>query len=168
MAAVFAAFVLGWTRDHRLGADVVNRVIDPILLGSRLSGVGRSEIGTLEHVGRKTGTRRLTPVHPVPTEDGFRIVVPIGDRSQWAHNVLAAGRCRLQLHDVVHELDDPILLDPEFTPGLSRVARWLSSRLAFRYLSLHETSSWPGSLLDPRNTTPTTQLAEAELVAAAA
>ena len=31
---------------------------------------------------------------------------PLGDHSEWARNVLAAGHCRLQLRDVVYELDD--------------------------------------------------------------
>ena len=148
LAAAVGAVSVAWRRDPRLGSGFVNRVVDPILIERGVSGAGRSELGTLEHIGRKSGTRRLTPVHPVATDGGFRIVVPLGERSEWAHNVIAAGHCRLQLHDIVHELDEPALVDPEHTPGLSRPARWLSSRLGFRYLLLHEFSSASGSLLD--------------------
>jgi deazaflavin-dependent oxidoreductase (nitroreductase family) len=145
MAALAAAY-LAWRRNPRIGSGFVNRVIDPILLEHGLSGAGRSEIGTLEHMGRRSGTRRLTPVHPVPTDRGFRIIVPLGRASEWARNVLAAGHCRLQLHDLVHELDEPALVEPGAVPGLSTLARLVSSWLGFRYLLLHSLSSSPGSL----------------------
>jgi hypothetical protein len=146
--AALAAACIAWRRDRRLGSGFVNRVVDPILMERGLSGAGRSEIGTLEHVGRTTGTRRLTPVHPVATETGFRIIVPLGQRSQWARNVLAAGHCRLQIHDVVHELDEPTLLQARDVPGISPVARWLGSLLGFDYLVLRSFSRAPGSLLE--------------------
>jgi hypothetical protein len=147
--AALAAACIAWRRDRRLGSGFVNRVVDPILLERGLSGAGRSEIGTLEHVGRTTGTRRLTPVHPVATETGFRIIVPLGERSQWARNVMVAGHCRLQIHDVVHELDEPTLLQARDVPGISPVARWLGSLLGFDYLVLRSFSRAPGSLLEP-------------------
>src|SRR6187455_2588109 len=81
------------------------------LLRRGLAGYGRSEIGTLEHVGRVSGVRRLTPVHPEPTPAGFRIIVPLGVRSEWARNVVAAGHCRLLLHDQVFDLDEPAMVD---------------------------------------------------------
>lgn len=148
VGATLAAACVAWLRDRRLGSGFVNRVVDPILLERGLSGAGRSEIGTLEHVGRTSGTRRLTPVHPAATETGFRIIVPLGDRSQWARNVLAAGHCRLQIHDIVHELDEPTLLQARDVPGISPVARWLSARLGFDYLVLRSFSRSPGSLMD--------------------
>ena len=80
-----------WRRNPRIGTAFVNSVVNPALLRRGLAGYGRSEIGTLEHVGRKSGVRRLTPVHPEPTPTGFRIIVPLGMRSEWARNVIAAG-----------------------------------------------------------------------------
>jgi deazaflavin-dependent oxidoreductase (nitroreductase family) len=149
LSAAAGAALVAWRRDPRIGSEFVNRVVDPILIERGVSGAGRSEIGTLEHIGRKSGIRRLTPVHPVATKDGFRIIVPLGTKSEWAHNVIAAGHCRLQLHDTVHELDEPALVDPELVPGLNPAACWLSSRLGFRYLLLREFASHPGSLLEP-------------------
>jgi hypothetical protein len=70
------------------------------------------------------------------TADGFRIIVPVGDRSEWARNVLAAGRCRLLLGDEVLELDEPMLETPAQVPGLPRLACGLFSWLGFRYLHL--------------------------------
>jgi deazaflavin-dependent oxidoreductase (nitroreductase family) len=147
--AATMAGCLAWRRNPRIGSGFVNRVIDPVLLERGLSGAGRSEIGTLEHVGRRSGTRRLTPVHPVPTDRGFRIIVPLGEASEWARNVLAAGHCRLQLHDVVYELDEPMLMKPAAVAGLSGIGRWISSWLGFRYLVLRSHWSEPGSLVLP-------------------
>ena len=59
-AALVAAVGL-WRRDPRMGTAFVNSVVNPALLRRGLAGYGRSEIGTLEHLGRKSGVRRLTP-----------------------------------------------------------------------------------------------------------
>ncbi len=48
----------------------------------------------------------------MPTEDGFKFVVPLGIAVAVGQNVLAAGHCRIQLHDTVYDLDEPVLLDP--------------------------------------------------------
>ena len=102
-----------WRRNRRLGTGFVNRVVNPLLLERGLAGRRASELGMLEHVGRRTGLRRLTPVHPEATASGFRIMVPLAEDSEWARNVLAAGHCRLQLHDRVYELDEPVMVAPE-------------------------------------------------------
>ena len=120
-------------------------VLNPFLVDRGISGVGRSELGTLEHVGRRTGTRHLTPVHPVPTADGFRISVPLGPKSEWAQNVVAAGHCRMQLHDTVYELDEPVLLAaselPDAMPGA-----WILDRMGAQYLLLRRFAERAGSL----------------------
>jgi deazaflavin-dependent oxidoreductase (nitroreductase family) len=126
-----------WWREHRrAGADLVNRVIDPWLVRRGLIGGSHGELGLVEHVGRTTGTVRQTPVHPMPTANGFRIIVPIGERSEWARNVLAAGRCRLVLADQSIELDEPVLETPAEAADLARPVRALFGWLGFRYLRL--------------------------------
>ena len=77
-AATMGGAVVYWRRNPRVGTAFVNSVVNPGLLRRGLAGAGASELGTLEHFGRKSGIRRLTPVHPEPTRDGFRIVVPLG------------------------------------------------------------------------------------------
>jgi hypothetical protein len=143
-----AAGLLLWLRDPRIGTRFVNAVVDPYLVNHGLSGAGGSELGTLEHIGRHTGTRRLSPVHPVPTADGFRIVVPLGPRSEWARNVIAARHCRLQLHDVVYELDEPVLLGAAQMREISAPVRLVADRLGWQYMLLHRFAARPGSLLD--------------------
>jgi deazaflavin-dependent oxidoreductase (nitroreductase family) len=90
----------------------------------------------IEHVGRRSGIVRRTPIHPVPTDDGFRIIVPIGEESEWARNVLAAGHCRLVLGDRLVELDQPVLERPAEVPDLPGPVRGLFEWLGFRYLRL--------------------------------
>jgi deazaflavin-dependent oxidoreductase (nitroreductase family) len=148
VVAVVGLAVAWWRANRRFGTAFVNRVVNPALLQRRWAGAARSEIGTLEHVGRRSGTRRLTPVHPEPASSGFRIIVPLGAESQWARNVLAAGRCRLQLHEAVYELDEPRLIAPEEVEGLPRPVRLMESFLGFRYLVLRTFASRPGGLED--------------------
>ncbi len=135
-----------WRWFPRAGTRWANDIANPWLVRQGWSGAGKSEVGTLEHIGRKTGTRHLTPVHPVATGEGFRIVVPLAESSQWAMNVLAAGHCRLQLHDTVHELDEPLLVDPVDVRDLPAPARWAATRLGFKYLRLHRYAEQPGAL----------------------
>lgn len=140
---ILAATVAGlygaarWWRDNRrVGADFVNRIVDPWLQGRGLVTGSRGELGLIEHVGRTSGTVRRTVIHPMPTAEGIRVIVPIGERSQWARNVLAAGHCRLLLGDRVIELDEPLLETPAEVPGLARPIRALFGWLGFRYLRL--------------------------------
>ncbi len=147
LVAAGAGVVVAWRRNPRIGTHLTNEVLNPFFVERGISGVGRSELGTLEHVGRVTGTRHLTPVHPVPTAEGFRIVVPLGAKSEWARNVIAAGRCRIQLHDTVYELDEPVLLTAGEMPDTAGAP--LLDLLGVQYLLLRRFGEAPGSLEQP-------------------
>ena len=146
LGAIAAGAALARRHDRRLGTSVVNSLVNPILLRRGLAGSGRSEIGTLEHVGRTSGIRRLTPVHPEAIAEGFRIIVPLGDRSEWARNVLAAGHCRLQLHDLVYELDEPTMISPADAVDLPRPVMAALRAMGFDYLRLRTFAVAPGVL----------------------
>lgn len=172
LAGLAVGLAAWWRRHPRVGAAWVNRVADPWLVRRGVASRSRGEIGLLEHVGRASGVVRVTPVHPVRTADGFRIVVPLGTASQWASNVLAAGQCRLQVGEVVHELDEPQLVPPTAIRGLAKPATLVMEWLGFRYLVLHEFAEHAGSLESTRATTqrdaePPTQDALTEAVAMA-
>jgi deazaflavin-dependent oxidoreductase (nitroreductase family) len=138
--------VIYWRRNPRSGTRFVNSIVNPTLLRRGLAGGRASEIGTIEHFGRTSGVRRLTPVHPEPTEDGFRIIVPLGGQSHWARNVLAAGHCRLQFHDVVYDLDEPAMVPAGSVDHLPAAVRRVASGLGFEYLRLRTFASNPGVL----------------------
>jgi deazaflavin-dependent oxidoreductase (nitroreductase family) len=125
-----------WRVNRRVGAAFVNRVVDPWLERHGLVDAARGELALIEHVGRKSGTVRRTPVHPMPIAHGFRIIVPIGEQSEWARNVLAAGHCRMVLGDRLRELDEPVLETPAEVPGLPVPVRALFQWLGFRFLRL--------------------------------
>ena len=145
-ATVIGALAIAWRRDPRIGSAFVNSVVNPWLLERGLAGGQHSEIGPLEHVGRKSGIRRLTPVHPEPTATGFRFIVPLGTQSEWARNVLAAGRCRVQLHEQVYELAEPRFVSPNELTHLPKVVRAVMAALGFRYLTLEIVAVEPGTL----------------------
>jgi hypothetical protein len=136
-----------WRRHPRFGASWVTRVADPWLVRQGIVDKSEGEIGLIEHVGRKSGIVRVSPVHPVRTSDGFRIIVPLGLESQWARNVLTAGRCRLQLGDVVYELDEPMLISPMLVDEIPPVAQRVMEWLGFKYLQLHRFAEAPGRLI---------------------
>ncbi len=142
--AALAALAVAWRRNPRMGTRFTNGVVNAYLVERGLAGSGRSELGTLEHVGRTSGTRRLTPIRPVATAGGFRIMVPLGSQSQWARNVIAAGHCRMQLHDRVYELDEPVLLAPDELPDVPAPVAAILALLGFEYLLLRTFADHPG------------------------
>lgn len=148
-AGLVGGLVAWWRRHPRSGAGWVNRVLDPWLVRQGVVGNSNGEIGLLEHVGRKSGVVRVTPVHPVRTTAGFRVVVPLGVESQWALNVIAAGHCRLQVGEVVHELDEPLLVMASGVEGLPKPATQVMDWLGFRYLVLRQFAEHEGTLETP-------------------
>src|SRR3954464_2230351 len=95
LSAALSGGLVFWRHNRRAGTTFVNLVVNPMLLRRRLPGGKTPRPGPPQHVGRRSGVHRFTPVHPEPTVDGFRVVVPLGSESEWARNVVAAGRCRI-------------------------------------------------------------------------
>jgi deazaflavin-dependent oxidoreductase (nitroreductase family) len=48
-------------------------------------------LGTLEHIGRRSGKHYRTPLLVFKTRDGFAILIGYGLESDWLKNVLAGG-----------------------------------------------------------------------------
>jgi hypothetical protein len=146
LGPALGAGLVAWRRDPRIGSAWVNRAVNPWLLERGLAGGQHSEIGPLEHIGRRSGIVRLTPVHPEPTATGFRFVVPLGTQSEWARNVLAAGRCRIGLHEQVYELARPRFVSPAELDDLPKPMQACMVALGFRYLVLETVAVAPGRL----------------------
>ena len=144
---VGAAATVRWWRDHRrFGASYINRVVDPWLVRQGIVEKSEGELGLLEHIGRRSGVARTTPVHPVPIETGFRIIVPLGEESHWAQNVLAAGHCRIERDGMIYELDEPTLVRPTSVEGIPPLAARAMDWLGFRYMLLRRFAERPGTL----------------------
>lgn len=61
-------------------------------------------LGTLKHVGRKSGKRYRTPLLVFATHDGYAILIGYGPQTDWVKNVLAGGPT------VLHKRGRPIEL----------------------------------------------------------
>src|SRR5699024_6285035 len=130
-----------WWRQHRrVGTGFVNRIVNAWFERSGAIDESRGELGLIEHVGRRSGTARLTPIHPMPIAGGFRIIVPVGGRAAWARNVLAAGHCGLRAGGRAVELDAPVLELPADVPDLPAAVRAFFGWLGFRYLRVRTAS----------------------------
>jgi hypothetical protein len=57
-------------------------------------------------------------------------------QSEWARNVMAAGQCRIQLHDQVFDLDEPAMVDAGEATDLPLPLRRVMAALGFKYLNL--------------------------------
>ncbi|WNB87576.1 nitroreductase family deazaflavin-dependent oxidoreductase [Cellulomonas sp. ATA003] len=91
------------------------RFINPLML--RLAGMG--PMVDLEHVGRRTGAVRHTPLMAFRGGDVVTIALTYGPDVQWLANVRHAGRCRMRMGREVLSLGAPRSLDA--TEGRARI-----------------------------------------------
>lgn len=91
----------------------VNETVNPWLIEHGIPGSAHTEIATLEHVGRSSGTTYFTPVRGVVRDELVLIPAPLGAGSQWARNIQAAGHARMQFHEMLYELDRPEMITIE-------------------------------------------------------
>ena len=91
---------------------------------------GRGSLADLEHVGRRSGLVRHTPVRAFRVGDAVAIGLSFGPESDWLKNLQAAGQGRIRLGDQVLELGAPQVVPvAEGTAGMPR-------RVAFAVLHL--------------------------------
>lgn len=69
-------------------AEFNKRVTNPV---ARTITPWLPSLGTLEHVGRKSGKRYRTPLLVFRTQDGYAILIGYGPQTDWLKNVLAGG-----------------------------------------------------------------------------
>ena len=87
--------------------DVTNRMV-----------VKRGSWPLLVHVGRVSGEVYRTPLGVYPVEGGYLFTINYGSRTDWARNVLHAGRASLEMDGETIELDSPRLVDVETGYGM--------------------------------------------------
>jgi deazaflavin-dependent oxidoreductase (nitroreductase family) len=135
----------GWRGPAWLRHMVTNR-FNPLVARYGLVGGRRSPWAFVEHVGRKSGTVRRTPILPRVSGDHVVVPLPYGRNANWARNILAAGHCRLQLHEQVYELDEPQVLPATEVSELPSWRRRSLSGQGMEYLRLRVFSVRPGTL----------------------
>lgn len=91
-------------------------------------------LGTLEHVGRRSGKRYRTPLLVFKTHDGYAILIGYGLQTDWLKNVLAGGPT------VLHKRGRTVaLVNPRVVRKAEAAALVLpSSRLFYRAFPYNE------------------------------
>jgi deazaflavin-dependent oxidoreductase (nitroreductase family) len=122
--------------DGTAPAPTSRRQDDPLLLrmvrfGVRLTRplAGRRYFplwAVLRHRGRKSGREYAVPVGVRATADGYFIALPFGERTQWVHNVMAAGGCTVRWRGADIVLSDPTIVRAEQAAfAFPMVLRWM-------------------------------------------
>jgi deazaflavin-dependent oxidoreductase (nitroreductase family) len=98
--AWFARTVLA-PMTKRLNPLIVRRAGQP----------GFAMAAQIRHVGRRSGRSYVTPV--TVRRDGASVVIGLtfGSQSDWARNVLAAGRCSMLIDGIEYEATSPQVVD---------------------------------------------------------
>lgn len=91
-------------------------------------------LGTLEHVGRKSGKHYRTPLLVFRTEDGFVVLVGYRPESDWLRNVFAGGPTALRKRGTIVALGSPQLTNKADAAHLLSPA----SRLFYRLFPYNE------------------------------
>ncbi|MGE2731416.1 nitroreductase family deazaflavin-dependent oxidoreductase [Mycolicibacterium vaccae] len=91
-------------------------------------------LGTLEHVGRKSGKRYRTPLLVFGTDDGYAILIGYGPQTDWVKNVLAGGPTVLHKRGRAIALTDPRIVGKDEAATLVNPG----SRLFYRAFPYNE------------------------------
>jgi deazaflavin-dependent oxidoreductase (nitroreductase family) len=82
-------------------------------------------VGSLEHVGRKSGKRYRTPLNIFDTDDGFVILIGYGPEFHWVQNVLAGGPATIHKHGKTVQVANPRIVCKAEAEPLVTSARFL-------------------------------------------
>ena len=100
---------------------------NPIILP--LAGGPWSPFGVVKHVGRRSGHAYEVPVEPFVDDTYVVIGLPWGADTNWAQNVIAAGRCEMRWRGKTLSLTNPRIVGPDVALPF---ARGLKGRLLAR------------------------------------
>ena len=90
---------------------------------------GRGSLADLEHVGRRSGAIRHTPLRAFRTHDSVVVGLNFGRASDWLKNIEAAGGCRLRLRGELLDLGAPRVVPVR--EGVRDMPRWFGLGLRF-------------------------------------
>jgi len=133
------ALAIGAARYVRARQALLDRVrvfnrrhLNPLTLG--IAGRRGDYYHALRHVGRRSGRVYTTPLEAFPVGAAFVIPLTYGQRSDWAHNTLAAGGATL-----LREGEALTVTRPRVVPlGAVSHALPLLERLGLRALGIGE------------------------------
>lgn len=84
------------------------------------------------HKGRKTGTEYRTPVMAFRSGSAIAVPLPYGERTDWARNLLAAGRGGVERLGRLHRVVEPRVVSgpDELPPLLKPLTRYVKFLVA--------------------------------------
>lgn len=89
-------------------------------------------MGTLEHVGRKSGKRYRTPLTVFSTDEGVAVLLTYGPNRDWLKNVTAAGSGRMTRYGKTFEVRDAIVMPKaQAAPSINGLWQAIFARLPF-------------------------------------
>jgi deazaflavin-dependent oxidoreductase (nitroreductase family) len=89
-------------------------------------------MGSLEHVGRKSGKPYRTPLTVFSTDDGVAVLLTYGPNRDWLKNVMSAGGGRMRRYGKTFALTDPrVMPKAEAAPAVKGWMRPLFGMLPF-------------------------------------
>jgi deazaflavin-dependent oxidoreductase (nitroreductase family) len=103
----------------------------------------------VEHVGRRSGQLRQTPLNAFDRGSGrWTVALTYGPDVQWVRNVLAAGRCRMMVQGRWIELAEPRRYHDPARRHVPLVVRWALTVLHVEwFLELREAPGPGGGAL---------------------
>lgn len=101
--------VNGMRRKSPVVLDAVRKVNRGVFNPRQMATAGTKDsyASIVRHTGRTSGTTYETPIGAVPTDDGFVIALPYGQRADWVQNVLASGTAEIVHHGETFGVDEP-------------------------------------------------------------
>ena len=90
---------------------------------------GHGSLADLEHVGRRSGVVRHTPLRAFRSQDSVVVGINFGTRSDWLQNLRAAGRGRMLLKGELLELGAPTVVPVR--EGVRGMPWWFGLGLRF-------------------------------------
>ncbi len=115
----------------------MTKVLNPLIV--RLAGRRHFHMAAqLTHAGRRSGRTYVTPVGARRAGDMVLIPLTFGNQSDWARNVLAAGRCSLRLGGADYAASAPALVSPEEASPHVRAAFSRLERSSMRILGIRQ------------------------------
>jgi deazaflavin-dependent oxidoreductase (nitroreductase family) len=128
---------IGPSRPVRLVLRPMTKVFNPLI--RRIAGRRHFPMAArIHHVGRISGRPYVTPASA--RLHGGTVVIPLtfGNRSDWARNVVAAGRCSIRVNGVDLEAVNPVFVNVRDARALTRAAFNPFERFAFRLLGIEQ------------------------------
>jgi deazaflavin-dependent oxidoreductase (nitroreductase family) len=121
----------------RLVMGPLTKMLNPMV--GKLAGRRRFRMAAqLHHVGRRSGTRYVTPVGARLNGDSVLIPLTFGNQSDWARNVYAAGECGIELNGKTYHVVRPRFVAAADAAPLARPAFNPVERFVFRVLGIRQ------------------------------